>query len=547
VTGRKKFILSILAIISIFILFILSQWVKSYFFAEPRTADSLFNQYYLLNKKNPDAAKKALEIILQQFPNNQKALRELGHWYLMQGDIKSAVKQFSYAYKIYPDDAYIKRMLIQLDSNLGLKEPTDKPKIIEQPTLLAESNDKVSVPILTQILNSEKMCTSTSAITVPTYNSVNITVSSERDTLLNEFYQSKNINDTVKAWAAITKLLQLYPNDLQALKEAGYYALNEKETKKSVEYFKRAYVISRDPYLALQLGYLLDGLDDKAEAYYYFNLATEATNQTERMKAELAKTNLRGLQVKFLPNPYYADLLFYPFYRSRFKLVIYPLISHVGIILDKEHNIRLYLSYRRTSDNKSTGSSTLPQIFEDDAAITSLGIQATPFPKIPFSTFIEAGKAVDLIYKGRSRWRSDLRSGLVYYNEWGKEARYTFDPHFTLAPNMDMYADLIYFSRYQNTIATARLRPGIEVLRYGSSSVNLYLKAFISEDYQRLFYNNILEIGPSIALTPSDRYNITIRYECLRGYYLPSGGDEINPYGGKYHNNMVFLDTYVSI
>lgn len=568
-TGRLKFILSIFGIVAMFILIIVVGVLHIYSQKSTRTSTSLLNQYYRLSAHDPEQAKRALDIILIHDPTNQIALREMGYWYLRQGDIKGALKQFQSTHRIYPEDAIVNNQLHQIYTLLGQKEPaaTHEYQSIMSMEMMTTHFQKNIFHIhegpanhwLSQSLelchyqdhpikesNESILCNFASKIESSRQPSAsNVKKMNDRDKMLNEFYQNRKTNPR-KAWTALSKLLRKYPNDLIALKEASYFLLNENKKEESLTYFIRAYRVSCDTQLALQIAYILDGLDRKREAYYYFDLATQTTNLKERLKAELAKTNLRGVQTRFLPNPYYINLLFYPFYQSRFKLLIYPLIAKAGVVLNKTYNVTAYVIYRRTSDNKSTGSGVLPQIYEDNAAITSIGIQATPFPKIPISAFIEAGKAIDIVYKDRARWRNDFRTGLLLYDEWGKEARYTFSPHFTWTPNMDIYGDLVYYSRYLNTIGTLRIRPGFEIFRYGSASLNLYMKAFLSQDDSRLFYNNIFEFGPSLAFTPCDRYNITIRYENLRGLYLHAGGGPgPNPYSKNYHNNMLFLDTYV--
>ncbi len=557
-TGRKKFIASILLIIAGFLIFIAIQAYNLYSDTAKRTPENLLNQYFRLMTSNPEGAKRALELILAQDPRNHEAMRETGFWYLRQGDVNMAIKQFKLTQQLYPDDKKIAFQLKSLNEMLGIKSTAshliksapatelhltvinlNRKPVIDLTSNLQLAAD-MALPSETTVKNpgaqtSNKLASTTTA-----------TTTTLRNQLLNAFYQNR-VNNIPAAWSALNKLLLLYPNDLVGLKEAGYYALGQDKKEQAAEYFKQAYEVSHDPYLAMQEAYILTSINQNRLAYHYFDLATNNPNLDERLKAELAKTNLRGMQTRFLPENMFADLLFYPFYRSRFKLLIYPLIARAGVVLNKEYQIKAYVIYRRTSDNKSSGSGILPQIFEDNVAITSLGLSAMPIKNFPMNFFVEAGKAVDLIYRDRARWRNDFRAGLVYYNEWGKEARYTFKPTFTLKPNADLYIDAIYFSRFLNNIGTMRLRPGIEVLRYGSTAVNFYWKVFLSQDSSRIFYNNFVEEGPSLVFTPSDRYNIAIRYECLTGYYLKSGGPFANPYATKYHNNMIFLDTYIGI
>lgn len=526
----------------IFGAFIVLQVIHSYRNQVSRSNESLLNQYFRLRSTNPEGAKRALEIILQKDPKNKVALLELSYWYLRKGDTSNALKQLNIAHQLYPQDDIIKHQIAELNvmihSNLQISKQTPLNPSIR--TVL-QHNEFAKLKYCPR---NEYQPNPTKA-SAPAKTAENKKMS-ERDIMLQAFYDNKKKKNSHKAWLAMNKLLCHYPNDLVALKEAGYYSLSEEKKELSVFYFERAYAVSHDPMIALQLGYILDGLNKKRLAYQYFDLATQTPDLKERLKAEISKTNLRGVQTQFLPEPYFANLLFYPFYQSRFKLLIYPLIARAGIMLNKTYDLSIYASYRRTSDDKSNGSGVLPQIYEDDAAISSLGIQIKPVPKIPILAFMEAGKAVDLVYKNRGRWRNDFRIGLLLYDDWGKEARYSFTPHFTFKPNIDVYGDLVYYSRYLNTIGTLRLRPGVEVFRYGSTSVNFYYKIFLGEDHSRLFFNNILETGPSIAFTPNERYNVTIRYESLHGYYLPASNPaQRNPYSHTYHNNMLFLDTYV--
>lgn len=543
-TGRQKFILSIL---SIFGIFLVIQVINLFHHQTvERSVDSLINQYYQLNKKSPESAKRALDLILEKDPNNQQALTALSYWYLAQGDTYHALQKLKMLHERHPKDRQIEQqlndlMMLSQSLNASKKLTTDIPikNILMTKTEKSASDSNETNP---QEKKSLKPLVATSGYPQKTAP----TTVSDRNQLLNIFYQNKK-TDPQKAWQALHRLLKKYPDDVMALKEAGYFALSENKKDESVMYFKHAYDLSHDPMLAMQIGYLLDGLHKKREAYHYFDLATKNPNQEERLKAEIAKTNLRGIQTQFLPYPFFANIQFYPFYRSRFKLMIYPLIAKVGVVLNQEYHFLAYLSYRRTSDNRSSNNNNLPQIFEDDAAITSLGLQITPIPRIPLSAFIEAGKAVDLVYRNRGRWRNDFRTGIFYYNEWGKEARYTLKPTFSFIPNMDLYGDAIYFSRFLNDIATLRARPGFEVFRYGSSAFTVYMKGFISQDTSREFYNNFIEYGPSIAFTPSDRYNVSIRYENLHGIYLPAGGATVNPYSRNYHNNIILLDAYIGL
>lgn len=575
---KNKFILTIISAILIFL--IIQFYLYRHRGTEVRTETSLLNQYYALMKTDPDSAKRALELILEKNPKNIIALKELGYWYLKNGDVRNALKQFESVHTYYPDDLTTIKQLSYIYDSLGLKASAAKlSSLYEAKNYLtlpkiqryAQSYFRESTALTHLLQQSIQDATFTFNIMPDTFTAqvdalqVNLSPTlmlaviqqqpqgtpasilgsmSERDRLLNEYYKIKKINE-IAACYLITRLADKYPNDVLILKEAGYLALKNKNNLYAYYYFCRAYALTKDPTLALQNGYILDGLRRKSEAYYYFDLATKSKNIDERMKAEIAKTNLRGSQSLFLPEPFYIEIFYDPFYFSRFKLLVSQVIAHAGVVLWDKYHLNAYYSYRRTEDNKSGNAGVISNIFEDNAQISSIGLSGTPFPSQPFLLFAEWGKAVDLVYRNRSRWRNDFRGGAVYYNEWGYGAEYTLKPVMHLKFKADLYADAIYYSRYTDWIGTARFRPGIELVRYGSTSVFFYYKIFLIQDTNRDFYNNLVEYGPGIAFTPSDRYNLTIRYECLNGHYLPAGGRYKNPYSINYHNNVSQLNIYI--
>jgi len=657
VTKHSKYIITIviLVILGIFIDFVF--YVKNNFNIRGQT--SLINQYFKLRDTDPADAKHALERLLQNDPTNLIAMRELGYWYIRQGDINSALKQFTLAHRVYPDDQRIalelgklyiltkqytqatsllneaaktvdlhlkqqaqialsqipatassateKHFTVNAPGNLkiltiytaAVGHPASQsknlvsntlgeitlvakePSVIIKPTLCQAQSTTNKLPtkqyfatktlgnlqILTmmppistpkieyiektpsitasnQTITSEKTISITNSSVVETKNkNIALIKSNERDELFNQYYALKK-DHPQQAWKLLQKILKKYPNDIDALKEAGYTTLNAKDNISAYGYFKRAYEITRDPQLAMQLGYILVDLNRKRLAYYYFDLATNTKNTKDLIDAEMAKTNLTQAQMKLLPEPYYLDIFYDPFYYSRFKMVVEPLVIKVGKLINEKYQFKIYVSYQRTVDDRSSFIQQLPQIFEDNDSITALGAQINPIPTAPLTAFVEAGKAVDIVYQNRSRWRSDLRGGLAYYKDWGEKPTYTIEPVFSDKVVGDFYSDMIYFSRYRDIIGSVRLRQGIRVFKYETSSIDLYLKGFVVWDTAHQYYNNIVEWGPGIALTPSNRYNVVLHLEALQGHYIPVTSPSPNPYTSNYHNNLLLLDCY---
>lgn len=577
-SGRSKFFLTLLML---FILFLCFEVYLYYHRSDSqRERNLLMDQYYKLRNVDHDAAIRALNLLYKQNPQDQQALRELSYWYLREGDTNNALKYFQLAVQNDPTDlesafelaklymliddpakalpllklaATAKDLALQ-DRARGLLQqiPDIAPRKMEtgytpanSPLLLVDflKHAYAYTPISTAGPETTASVTTVAASISKTAVGAAAGTMTERDKLLNEFYQNKVKNPTV-AWSAIEKLLEMNPKDLVALKEAGYFALSEKRNEVAFDYLRRAYEISHEPMLAMQVGYILDGLGRRREAYNYFDLATNNPKLDERYKAEIALTNLRGVQTKFLPDPLFIDVFYNPIHFTRFDLLVHPIISRFGMTLSQKYQWQLYFSYRRTFDNRSGLAGSLPQIYQDSTSIFALGTQIRPFTNIPMVAFFEAGKARNLVPGVEPHWRGDLRGGLAYYNEWGHEAQFTFHPTFPFKFIADVYGDAIYYSRYQNWIGTVRFRPGLEIFSYLASSIDLYFRGFVIEDTQRQFYNNLTEYGLGVAFIPSNRYNIAFRYEFTQGHYLPSGSPDPNPYGPNYHNNVIECDFF---
>ena len=302
----------------------------------------------------------------------------------------------------------------------------------------------------------------------------------------------------------------------------------------------------KDPALyAMEKAYFYNKRHMNKMAYAYFQQAAKSKNKQLALQAENALTNLVGQQTRSFPDPYYGEIFFMPFSQSHFNLTVNQFIGRIGIEQPNRWQTKEYMFVKRDADNRSENLGQLSQIYEDNVQITGAGVQVSPLPRVPLIGYIEAGAAYDLIYRDRDRWRGDLRGGFMYYQEVGKQAAYYSD--LTIMPDYysTYYADITYFSRYANNIiGTLRTHQGVRAVQYKSSMVNLYLKGRLIQDSQRQFFNNFAEAGPGLGLIPSNRYNIELRFEYLKGVYLPAGGS-FNPYSKYYVNKVVQLLCYV--
>ncbi|QDQ40028.1 hypothetical protein E3226_006250 [Legionella geestiana] len=363
---------------------------------------------------------------------------------------------------------------------------------------------------------------------------------------MDEFYALLK-HDKKAAWVLIQEIVKAFPKNVAALKSAGYLAAEFKHTRAAIRYFTSAYDLTYDPAIALQLGYLYDVINVKPTAYQYFQWATASTDNTVVYRAQNAMTNLRGLQTKALPDPWFGEIFFTPFSQSQFGLTVRPLVARLGVEHNNQFQTKTYLVFRQTDDNKTNSFGQLPQIFEDNVRVIGTGVQVTPIAGIPLIAFVEGGAAYDLIFRFRPRWRPDLRAGIMYYREFG--AQPAWYEHFRVGVDYysTAYLDITYFSRYQNNvIATLKTHQGVRLLQYKSSMLNLYWEGRVIEDTQRQFFNNIGETGPGIGYIPSNRFNFEIRAEHLRGVYFPVGAS-FNPYPPYYTRNVVQMLFYARV
>ena len=492
----------------------------------------LFNKAMNLIESNPEEAKYYLQLILQRAPASPSIYKTLGFLELKQNQTKQALAYFLNAY--------------HLDSNPDLALQIGF-------IFLKMKQDKEAIQFFQYALKSQKVSTQEQAKRAIKYlrnpnqtelSSFDVKPISLKDQLLIIYYEKKKTNPKA-AWQVLQRLLKQFPNDVFLIKEAAYLNTTLDENEKAIYFWQQAYQIEKNKEYALSIGYLYDKLDKKPKAFQYFGLASKTDDKNLRFKAEMALTNLAGTQTKYLPSPFFTEVYTSPFYFSRFDLTVYPAIVRAGFTLEDEHDTALYLTHRRTTDNRSGIQNSISQIFEDNVAIYGIGLRTNPFKSIPLQAFIEAGEAEDLVFRNRPTWREDLRGGLVYFNDWGAKPGFTFDLEFPMEWRATLYGDLIYYSRYDdNIIGTLWFRPGLRAATFQSALIDLYIANYLVLDKNREFFNNTYSIGPGIAIQPSNHWNVVLRLESLQSFYIPVNSPTPNPYTSTFYNNIALLEVF---
>ena len=520
----------------------------------------LMNKYYQFKSVEPDVAKKSLLLILNQDNNYLPAMKEYSQW-LLNGDQPQQAKHWlEQLHKHLPDN---NNYTLQLGYLYYMDGEWQKSKqlFIE---LLARSTGHLRLQVL-QALNAMAsyvpyyqyhatvqtcgMVTRKllSAAPLAIFHVVRGAKSKavQVNDMLNKYYKIKQ-NPQISR-LIIKQIVDKYPNNIQVLKEAGFLAIRQGHQIEAIDYFTRVYDLAYQPNIAMQLAYLYDQINDKPAAYHYFKRATCSNDKTLSLDAEHALTTLAGQQTKALPLPYFAEIYLSPFSQRRFGLTVVPFYARLGVEQANRFQTKEYVFLRRTQDNRSANLGQVSQIYEDNVQITGVGAQLSPFRRLPLVSFIEVGEAYDLVYQHRNRWRGDVRGGFMYYKEFGAPPTYVDNLYISYDYYSDWYGDATYFSRYKNNvIGLVKTHQGIRLMQYKSSMVNLYITGRVIADTNRVFYNNIAEVGPGIAFIPSNRFNLQLRFEHVNGVYLPAGS-AVNPYSKYYTNQLVQLLLYVRI
>lgn len=498
------------------------------------------DNFYKYKKTNPIIAENSLIILLNQDKKYKLAIKELIEFYLENNNNKNALPWLLKLHELAPNNPRYTYKLAYTQYALGNWGDAKLlfEEIITKKSKLFKNKAVDGLKAMqSYLLNYKSYATYTSLISKQNKQLL-LTESKQRPSDLHKiqpkFYKLKNTPNTLK-------------NNLEIFKNKGFAAIKKNKIQEAIYYFKKAYQISHQPEIAMQLGYLYTCINQNPLAYQYFQWASQSKNHNLALSAENAMTNLAGLQTKALPKPYFAETFFTPFSQSRFGLTVRPFLTRFGIEQNNKLATREYLFLRRTDDNKSQSLGEISQIYEDDVQIEGVGAQVSPIAGLPIVGYIETGIAYDLVYRNRKRFRGDLRGGFMYYDQFGVKPAYYDKVTLGLFYFGDLYGDATYFTRYDNNvIGGIRTHHGVRLIQYHSMILNTYLTGRVITDTKRLFYNNFLEGGPGVAFIPTNRFNFQLRFEHLNGAYIPAGAIP-NPYRQYYTNNLVQLLFYVKI
>ena len=326
-----------------------------------------------------------------------------------------------------------------------------------------------------------------------------------------------------RATTYLERAAKLKPRDAKIFEQLGYAQLAAGNGKQAIAAFRRA--LDLDPsnhVLRLQLVYTQDAEGQKRAAARDARVVA-MSRHPRATEGCTAWNNLAGLPDRLLPKPWFAETYFAPEWRTRDRLGVAPLQMRIGRALIGEDILSVYGSFRGTWDNRSNYSGFAPQVFYDDTAIFAGGLRWRPWEAAPVFAFIEQGMAGDITPRHRSRWRNDTRAGFVYGQEWEAAPKScTDDIRLTLTLIIDIYAEAIWYSRYQDMIAYARIRPGVRLMESRIGSLEAYALAAITRDTAGRADNRFHELGAGLAFKFLEPLRITLRTELV--HVARSGG-----------------------
>ena len=319
-------------------------------------------------------------------------------------------------------------------------------------------------------------------------------------------------------------LADLRTSDLQDRKQKGYDLLAANRTAEAIQTFESVHTDDpTDATTTLQLAYLYsaEGKSDKAEVMF-----TEASASPDPAISAPAKAAL--LQVHHQTKRWFASVYAEPFFQSRFSNEVNPTNLKIG--LQPSRYFQPYVGLRFSRDIRSR-SGTLPQIYSDNSAVFSVGVQS-PIAHTGAVIYAEAGTAVNLVGTGPEA-PADYRVGLLWFRSWGASLVPSPNASGTTKWMGSAYADGGYYSRYnRNALASAQLREGIR-LRTSRVPMALLGSLNLVKDSNGNFYNNVVEVGPMLRVAPlRNAPSLALEATYVRGFYTVH--DPVNPYGPRY-------------
>lgn len=305
------------------------------------------------------------------------------------------------------------------------------------------------------------------------------------------------------------------PNNLLARRQLGYLYLSEYENAKSLEHFQAAERIQSSDTIKLQVAYILISLQRHDEAKSVFRELKGSQNSEIREQAE---TQLEVMPAPVESKRNWARIYADPYYDTRWSSGFLHFNFQDGYYFSDGHQVGLYGVIALAADTKSEGGRA-PVIISDNSVLVGAGLRFNLFEN--FFVDVQEGIALELIKSDtRNEMKNDFRA--IAYYAGGVYAPYSYHRNMKtpFAPFWDFFASAGYYSRYRNGIGYCQLRAGLRLMEVSHTVLDSYLLSQFVFDAEHQFYNNLLENGVGLRLTPDVHLGLHFVAEYHRGYYL---------------------------
>ncbi len=316
------------------------------------------------------------------------------------------------------------------------------------------------------------------------------------------------------------------------------YAVVDSVPSEALVLFQTAHRIRPSDTLALQIAYVLSGLNRNDEASTMFRSLTESTNPEFRERARSALMILDDMR-RANRTPFWARTSTAALYDSRFKDGILWLMLQGGWHLNSVRTLSATFILGINADTRSDGSLIIPEIYADNYILLAPGLRYLPFEGMAID--LQAGIAYNTkLWEGRPRTQGDVRAVLSFGTGVYPIPAVTESARFSGSFFADAGGSLGYYSRYQNAISSIQGRGGVRCVEWGASALDLYARLDVTQDSKREFYNNSVEGGLGIRIIPNHAWSIFVMLEAKRGLYV--GNSRIDsPYGSAYGTQRLIV------
>ena len=331
------------------------------------------------------------------------------------------------------------------------------------------------------------------------------------------------------------------PSNVALHRQLGYLYMSRDDQDAALEQFELADYYGPSDTIKLQRAYLLTSLGRTDDAKIL--LRQLGDSPLPELK-ETASRELAALPPGSEPSRHWYHVYGATYYDTRWKALFYQGHVQRGYDLSRDGRWSIYGKASVSGDNKSQGVGLAPLVISDNSFLIAAGVRYKPLPGLMID--VQEGLAIDLIDKGAGRTsRGDFRAVANY----GAGIYAPFMVHdsaaFPMAPFADVYASAGYYSRYKNGICYAQARAGLHALEVSHTSVDVYARLDLVGDTERKFYNNLVEIGGGVRITPNIDWGLSLIGEYHRGFYTgvsdAATAERALLYGAAYNSVRLFV------